>query len=238
MAHNNDISIVARWAARWVVRRTLWDGSKVRAFRNASELPYRGMGMPRFSSTNHKGVFLMKKLLFCFIAGGIVATHSCHGQTPILQTGGASTNVVEILEGPPVSKPNSHVNLLLTWKANAQAHGFGIIRFAPDTLFDNAGPSLVFTANGYWRVLRPGEVPLSSELAANLDGEGVYALHVKAFLMKHAVRLEGNVNAIWPGASLELADFQNSKIILSGHGLEILSLSHRSVYTGSLFLVK
>jgi hypothetical protein len=161
-----------------------------------------------------------------------------HGQTPVLQTGGVSTNVVAVLVQPFVFKENERLSIHLTWRATS-GHGFGIIRFSPDNQSDaGEGPSLFFTANGFAKMLQPGENPSRHDLANRLDGDGLYALQFYAYLAANGVSLVGDLNAAWPGVRLSHSDFQSAQLILCGKGLEVVLLSHRTALTGTLFLVR
>ena len=180
------------------------------------------------------------KVIGRITAGAVVMlAGASHGQAPMLQTGGATTNVVAVLEQPPIARPNSHVDVRLAWKAHPQAHGFGIIRFAPDDPFEGSSPSIVFTASGHWRILPPGSTPTREDLSpVNLDGAGQYAMHLRAYTGSANAVFAGDYADFWRGITLSQDDFQNAKIILSGKGLEITSFSHRTALSGSLLLVR
>ena len=77
-----------------------------------------------------------------------------------------------------------------------------------------------------------------ADLANTLDGEGLYTLQFRAYLAANGVSLVGDVNTVWPGVTLAQSDFQSSQLILSGHGLEILSLWHTSRLSGSILIVR
>ena len=163
---------------------------------------------------------------------------TCHGQTPVLQTGGANTNVVAVLEQASIAQENAHVDVRFAWRANHSAHGFGIIKFS-GSQFEDPGVSLFFAASGFWRVLKPGETPSAEDLAAsNLEGEGQYALKFRVYTASGDAGFWGDYAAVWRGIKLSHDDFQNSKIVLSGKGLEIFSFVHRTAPSGVLFMVK
>ena len=155
-----------------------------------------------------------------------------HGQTPVLHTGGVSTNVVAVLEQPPIIKQNAHVAVKLAWKANPSAHGFGVIRFG------TTGPSLFFTASGYWRFIKPGQTPTLEDLANTLDGQGQYAACFRIYTAAGGAGFAGDYNAVWPGVILSQKDFQTAFCVLSGVNLEVVSLSHNTAFSGSLLLVR
>ena len=173
------------------------------------------------------------------IAGVAMLVGASHGQTPVLQTGGVSTNVVAVFKQPAITKPNSHVTVSLAWRA-MEAHGFGIIKFSQDDRFEDAGPSLLITASGYRKMMRPGEAPGLADLSGTLDGEGLYTLHFRAYLGVNGVSLVGDIDTdtFWPGVALTQKDFQSSQVVLCGKGLEIVSLSHTTTSTGTLLLVR
>jgi len=163
-----------------------------------------------------------------------------HAQTPFLQTGGATTNVVAVIEQPPIAQKNSHIEIRLSWQAHPQSHGFGIIRFAQDSQFEGDAPSIVFTASGYWRVIRPDETPTLEDLApAHLDGEGLYALKFRVYTgSSTGAHFAGDYAASWRGTKLSQDHFRNAKCVLSGRGLEIISLSHKTALSNSLLLIR
>ena len=170
----------------------------------------------------------------------VASLATCHAQTPFLQTGGATTNVVAVIEQPPIARENAHVDIRLAWQAHPQAHGFGIIRFAPNDQFEGGAPSILFTASGFWRVIRPDETPTVADFApVHLDGEGQYALKFRVYTgSSTGAHFAGDYAASWRGTKLSQDDFRNAKCVLSGRGIEIISLSHKTALSNSLLLIR
>ena len=166
--------------------------------------------------------------------------------TAHIQANPVSSNVVVTTTTQLVSanKNQEHLTFNASWRADADARGMIVARFAPSqNTIDEEALSLVLTANGTAQLL-PSGAPLSTNLLHNLDASAAsgYSVSYKVFASANKTRVEGNAREIWENTPLDYNDFTPftfTEVLILGHGLALSSpVNVRFSPTFSLFLVK